>query len=65
MCSMCRRLVIAAPRSTLLDGRFGRLRAVVIGPDGALYASTTNGPGDRIIRITRCAAAPSDRCRCD
>jgi glucose/arabinose dehydrogenase len=38
---------------TLLDGRFGRLRAVGIGPDGALYISTANGPGDRIVRVTR------------
>lgn len=38
---------------TLLDGRFGRLRAVVIGPDGALYVSTSNGTDDRIIRVTR------------
>jgi glucose/arabinose dehydrogenase len=38
---------------TLLDGRFGRLRAVVIGPDGALYVSTSNGTDDRILRITR------------
>ena len=38
---------------TLLDRQFGRLRAVVIGPDGALYVSTSNGPGDRIIRVTR------------
>ena len=38
---------------TLLDGRFGRLRAVVIGPDGALYVSTSNGGTDRILRITR------------
>ena len=38
---------------TLLDGQFGRLRAVVIGPDGALYVSTANGPGDRIVRVTR------------
>jgi len=38
---------------TLLDGRFGRLRAVVIGPDGALYVSTANGADDRIIRVTR------------
>jgi glucose/arabinose dehydrogenase len=38
---------------TLLDARFGRLRAVVIGPDGALYVSTANGAGDRIIRVTR------------
>ncbi len=37
----------------ILDGRFGRLRAAVIGPDGALYLSTANGPGDRIIRVTR------------
>lgn len=40
-------------QETLLDGRFGRLRAVVIGPDGALYISTANGPGDRVIRVTR------------
>jgi glucose/arabinose dehydrogenase len=41
------------PETTLLDGQFGRLRAAVIGPDGALYLSTANGPGDRIVRITR------------
>jgi glucose/arabinose dehydrogenase len=35
---------------TLLDGRFGRLRALTIGPDGALYVSTSNGD-DRILRI--------------
>jgi glucose/arabinose dehydrogenase len=38
---------------TLLDGRFGRLRAVVNGPDGGLYVSTSNGTGDRIVRVTR------------
>jgi glucose/arabinose dehydrogenase len=37
---------------TLLDRRFGRLRAAVIGPDHALYLSTSNGD-DRIIRVTR------------
>ncbi len=37
---------------TLLDDRFGRLRAVVIGPDGALYISTANGGDDRILRVT-------------
>lgn len=37
---------------TLLDNQFGRLRAVVIGPDGALYVSTSNADGnDRIIRV--------------
>jgi len=40
------------PVETLLDRQFGRLRAVVIGPDEALYVSTANGPGDRILRIT-------------
>ena len=40
---------------TLLDGRFGRLRAAVTGPDDALYVSTSNGSDDRIIRV-----APSD-----
>jgi glucose/arabinose dehydrogenase len=38
---------------TLLDQRFGRLRGVVIGPDGALYVTTSNGTDDRIIRVTR------------
>jgi glucose/arabinose dehydrogenase len=38
---------------TLLDRRFGRLRAVVIGPDGALYVTSSNGESDRIIRVTR------------
>jgi len=37
---------------TLLDDEFGRLRAVVIGPDGALYVSTSNADGnDQIIRV--------------
>ena len=40
----------AEEAETLLDGRFGRLRAAVIGPDGALYLSTANGD-DRIIRV--------------
>jgi glucose/arabinose dehydrogenase len=43
----------------LLEGRFGRLRDVVSGPDGALYFSTCNRDGrgtpaagdDRIVRI--------------
>jgi glucose/arabinose dehydrogenase len=42
-----------ALEATLLDRRFGRLRAVVIGPDGALYVATANGSDDRIIRVTR------------
>jgi glucose/arabinose dehydrogenase len=37
---------------TLLDGRFGRLRAVVVGPGGALYVSSSNGSTDRILRVT-------------
>jgi glucose/arabinose dehydrogenase len=43
----------------LLDGRYGRLRAVVEGPDGALYVTTSNRDGrgepaqadDRVLRI--------------
>lgn len=53
-----RRFVISADDAqltlaeTLLDNQFGRLRAVVIGPDGALYVSTSNADGnDRIIRV--------------
>jgi glucose/arabinose dehydrogenase len=43
----------ATSEETLLDGRFGRLRGLVIGPDGALYVSTSNGTDDRILRVTR------------
>jgi glucose/arabinose dehydrogenase len=61
-----RRLVLdpSSPRrlvseERLLDGRFGRLRDVVTGPDGALYVCTNNRDGrgtvtsgdDRILRL--------------
>jgi glucose/arabinose dehydrogenase len=44
----------------LLEGRFGRLRTIVEGPDGDLYALTSNrdgrgdpaGDDDRVLRIT-------------
>jgi glucose/arabinose dehydrogenase len=35
-----------------LDGTFGRLRAVRLGPDGALYVSTSNGTNDEVLRVT-------------
>lgn len=35
----------------LFQGSFGRLRSVVEGPDGALYALTANGSNDRVLRI--------------
>ena len=40
------------PAEILLHGKYGRLRSPVLGPDGALYVTTSNGSGDRIIRIT-------------
>lgn len=36
---------------TILDGEFGRLRAVHQSPDGSLYVTTSTGD-DRVIRIT-------------
>jgi aldose sugar dehydrogenase len=52
-----------AAHEALLDGRFGRLREVVMGPDGALYFSTSNRdgrgtPGPDDDRIFRIVAAP-------
>jgi glucose/arabinose dehydrogenase len=43
----------ARQQAVLLDGTFGRLRAVVIGPDGALYVSTSNNADDKILRVVR------------
>ena len=45
--------------STLLERKYGRLRDVVVGPDGALYVTTTNSDGgglsyaanDRILKV--------------
>lgn len=34
-----------------LDGTFGRLRAARLGPDGALYVTTSNGSDDKLLRI--------------
>lgn len=39
------------PKEVLLDQKYGRLRSVVQGPDGALYLTTSNGSGDRIVRL--------------
>ena len=35
-----------------LSSRFGRLRSPVLGPDGALYITTSNGSNDKILRVT-------------
>ena len=42
---------VATQREVLLDRRFGRLRSPVLAPNGALYVTTSNGSGDRIIRL--------------
>ena len=34
-----------------LDGTYGRLRAVRLTPDGALLVSTSNGGGDKVLRV--------------
>jgi glucose/arabinose dehydrogenase len=35
-----------------LDDTFGRLRAARLGPDGALFVTTSNGSDDKVLRIT-------------
>lgn len=35
-----------------LNGTHGRLRAATLGPDGALYLSTSNGRNDELLRVT-------------
>ena len=40
-----------------LDGTYGRLRTPMLGPDRALYVSTSNGGGaDKILRVAPCQA---------
>ena len=39
--------------ATLFDGSWGRLRAVVHGPAGQLYLTTSNGTNDRVVRISQ------------
>ena len=42
-----------------LDGAYGRLRTPMMGPDGALYVTTSNGGGqDRILRVIKDEAIP-------
>jgi len=40
-----------------IEGRYGRLRAARVGPDGALYVTTSNGEDDALLQITRRAAS--------
>jgi glucose/arabinose dehydrogenase len=40
----------------LFDQQLGRLRAVVLGPDGALFLTTSDGVGDRVLRVEPPAA---------
>jgi glucose/arabinose dehydrogenase len=43
---------VATQQEILLDGKYGRLRTARLGADGALYVTTSNGSGDRVIRLT-------------
>lgn len=41
-----------------LDGTYGRLRAVRMGPAGDLYLTTSNGSADQILRVSPSAPPP-------
>jgi glucose/arabinose dehydrogenase len=43
---------VATQRDVFFNQTYGRIRTVRQGPDGSLYLTTSNGSGDRVIRIT-------------
>jgi glucose/arabinose dehydrogenase len=43
---------VATQRDIFFNGTYGRIRTVRLAPDGSLYLTTSNGSGDRVIRIT-------------
>lgn len=50
--------VASVSRVAVAQG-YGRIRAVQLGPDGALYFTTSNGSNDKIVRIRPTATVPS------
>ena len=43
---------VATQRAVFVDRKYGRLRSPVLGPNAALYVTTSNGAGDRTVRRT-------------
>ena len=43
-----------------LQNTHGRLRTPMLGPDGTLYVTTSNGSGDKILRVAPAATTPAD-----
>jgi glucose/arabinose dehydrogenase len=50
--------VASVSRIAVAEG-YGRIRAVQLGPDGALYFTTSNGSNDNIVRIRPTATVPT------
>uniref|UniRef100_UPI00315924E1 PQQ-dependent sugar dehydrogenase n=1 Tax=Ornithinimicrobium sp. CNJ-824 TaxID=1904966 RepID=UPI00315924E1 len=46
------REVVDEARVPELEGTYGRLRSVVLGDDGALWVTTSNGSDDVVLRVT-------------
>lgn len=47
------RKVVRTEQMPGLDNTYGRVRGMAIGPKGALYVATSNGSGDRILKVAR------------
>jgi glucose/arabinose dehydrogenase len=43
---------------SVLNGTYGRLRAAQLGPDGALYLTTSNGSDDKVLRVVPTPPTP-------
>ena len=53
---VAQRFLAAALEANNRNDGAGRLRAARLGPDGAVYVTTSNGENDKVLRVTPAAS---------